>query len=45
MGGHRGNVIKVSIFAITMILVPILALFLFTQRYLTESLATTGLRG
>lgn len=30
--------------AITMILVPILILFIFTQRALTESLATTGLR-
>lgn len=26
-------------------LIPILALFLFTQRYPTESLATTGLKG
>lgn len=44
--GQYGSSPTVVLFAaITMILIPILALFLFTQRYLTESLATTGLKG
>lgn len=44
--GLYGSTPTVVVFAaIVMICLPILALFVFTQRYLTESLARTGLGG
>jgi multiple sugar transport system permease protein len=44
--GSYGGGSAVALFAATsMIAIPILVLFSFTQRFLTESIATTGLKG
>jgi multiple sugar transport system permease protein len=44
--GAYGGGSAVALFAATsMIAIPILVLFSFTQRFLTESIATTGLKG
>jgi ABC-type glycerol-3-phosphate transport system permease component len=44
--GLYGTTSPVVIFAaITMVLLPILVLFIFTQRFLTENLARSGLKG
>lgn len=44
--GQYGGGSAVALFAATsMIAIPILVLFAFTQRYLTESIATTGMKG
>lgn len=44
--GQYGGGSAVALFAATsMVAIPILVLFSFTQRYLTESIATTGMKG
>jgi multiple sugar transport system permease protein len=44
--GQYGGGSAVALFAATsMVAIPILILFAFTQRYLTESIATTGMKG
>jgi ABC-type glycerol-3-phosphate transport system permease component len=43
--GRRGDSPVVIFAAISMVVVPVLVLFLFAQRPITQSLALTGLRG
>lgn len=44
--GQYGGGSAVALFAaMSMVAIPILVLFAFTQRFLTESIATTGLKG
>ena len=44
-GSYGGGSAVVLFAAVSMVVVPVLILFLFTQRRLTESIAMTGLKG